>query len=87
MRSSATAQSGLRLLFATNHSITAISLVGAPCCLIHGAQWANIPSILSIGLSCRAADTIKKKGRQLVHACPYLPVDSKIQSGLRVDSE
>eukprot|EP00959_Pyramimonas_sp_CCMP1952_P068711 1434190-Pyramimonas_sp.AAC.1 len=43
--------------------------------------------MLSIGLSCRADDTIKKNGRQFAHGCPYLPGDSKIQSGLRMDSE
>eukprot|EP00959_Pyramimonas_sp_CCMP1952_P204434 4275223-Pyramimonas_sp.AAC.1 len=29
----------------------------------------------------------RKRGRQFVHAWPYLPGDSRIQSGLRVDSE
>eukprot|EP00959_Pyramimonas_sp_CCMP1952_P411809 8629585-Pyramimonas_sp.AAC.1 len=40
-----------------------------------------------MGLSCRADDTTKGKGRQFVHACPYLPGNNRIQSGLRVDSE
>eukprot|EP00959_Pyramimonas_sp_CCMP1952_P359503 7528005-Pyramimonas_sp.AAC.1 len=46
-----------------------------------------MPSILNIGLSCRADDTTKKRGRQFAHGCPYLPGDNRIQSGLRVDSE
>eukprot|EP00959_Pyramimonas_sp_CCMP1952_P386513 8100392-Pyramimonas_sp.AAC.1 len=62
--------------------ITDLIVPGAPCNLIHGTQWANIPNILGIGLSCRADDSSKKRGRQFVHACPYLPGDSRIQSGL-----
>eukprot|EP00959_Pyramimonas_sp_CCMP1952_P200954 4202842-Pyramimonas_sp.AAC.1 len=54
---------------------------------IHGTQWEITPDLLRIGLSCRADDTIKGRGRQFVHACPYLPGDNRIQSGLRVDSE
>eukprot|EP00959_Pyramimonas_sp_CCMP1952_P429533 8995724-Pyramimonas_sp.AAC.1 len=46
-----------------------------------------MPSILSIGLSCRADDTSKKRGRQFVHGCPYLPGDNRIQSGLLMDLE
>eukprot|EP00959_Pyramimonas_sp_CCMP1952_P112164 2345469-Pyramimonas_sp.AAC.1 len=46
-----------------------------------------MPSIPSFGLSCRADDTIKKRGGQFVHGCPYLPGDNRTQSGLRVDSE
>eukprot|EP00959_Pyramimonas_sp_CCMP1952_P435602 9121609-Pyramimonas_sp.AAC.1 len=67
--------------------MTDLTIPGAPRYFIHGTQWGNIPNILRIGLSCRADDAIKRKGRQFVHACPYLPRDSRIQSGLRVDSE
>eukprot|EP00959_Pyramimonas_sp_CCMP1952_P440136 9214524-Pyramimonas_sp.AAC.1 len=67
--------------------ITDLSAPGAPRHFIRGTEWENIPNILSIGLSCRADDTVKKRGRQLVHGCPYLPGGSRIQSGLRMDSE
>eukprot|EP00959_Pyramimonas_sp_CCMP1952_P370446 7758405-Pyramimonas_sp.AAC.1 len=60
---------------------------GARCYFIHGTQWEKIPHMVRVGLSCRADDTTKRKGRQSAHACPQLPGDSKIQSGLRVDSE
>eukprot|EP00959_Pyramimonas_sp_CCMP1952_P088716 1856299-Pyramimonas_sp.AAC.1 len=52
-------------------------------------SWYSVgkPNILSIGLSCRADDTSKKRGIQFVHACPYLPGDHGIQPRLRVDSE
>eukprot|EP00959_Pyramimonas_sp_CCMP1952_P246783 5158049-Pyramimonas_sp.AAC.1 len=43
--------------------ITDLSAHGAPRYLTYGTQWENIPSILSIGLSCRADNTIKKRGR------------------------
>eukprot|EP00959_Pyramimonas_sp_CCMP1952_P082895 1732527-Pyramimonas_sp.AAC.1 len=67
--------------------ITDLSAPGALYDCIHGTQWDNRPIILSIGLSCRAEDTSKKRGRQFVHRCPYLPGDNRIQPGLRVDSE
>eukprot|EP00959_Pyramimonas_sp_CCMP1952_P072240 1508777-Pyramimonas_sp.AAC.1 len=67
--------------------ITDLIVPGAPGYFIHGTQWASIPNILSIGLSCRADDTSKKRGIQFVHACPYLPGDTRIHSGLCVDSE
>eukprot|EP00959_Pyramimonas_sp_CCMP1952_P129299 2703577-Pyramimonas_sp.AAC.1 len=67
--------------------ITDLSAPGAPCYFIRGTQWGTMPSILSIGLSCRADDAIKKRGRQFVHGCPYLLGHNWIQSGLRVDSE
>eukprot|EP00959_Pyramimonas_sp_CCMP1952_P129211 2701827-Pyramimonas_sp.AAC.1 len=64
-----------------------LTIPGAPCYFIRGTQWGNIPIMLRTGLSCRTDDTIERKGRQFVHACPYLPGDNRIQSGLRVDSE
>eukprot|EP00959_Pyramimonas_sp_CCMP1952_P083881 1754412-Pyramimonas_sp.AAC.1 len=67
--------------------ITDLSEPGVPRYFNHGTQWEHIPDILSIGLSCRADDTIQKRGRQLVHGCPYLPGDGRIQAGLRMDSE
>eukprot|EP00959_Pyramimonas_sp_CCMP1952_P043732 914007-Pyramimonas_sp.AAC.1 len=59
----------------------------AHCYLNRGIQWEHIPNIFRIGLSCRADDTIERKGRQFVHAGSYSPGDNIIQSGLRVDSE
>eukprot|EP00959_Pyramimonas_sp_CCMP1952_P072663 1518279-Pyramimonas_sp.AAC.1 len=53
--------------------IADLSAPGAPCYFIHGTQWENLPSILSIGLSCRSDDATKKRGRQFIHGCPYLP--------------
>eukprot|EP00959_Pyramimonas_sp_CCMP1952_P261744 5473401-Pyramimonas_sp.AAC.1 len=53
--------------------IVGLSALWAPRYFIRGTQWENIPSILSIGLSCRTDDTSKKRGRQFVHGCPYLP--------------
>eukprot|EP00959_Pyramimonas_sp_CCMP1952_P369797 7745357-Pyramimonas_sp.AAC.1 len=50
-------------------------------------KWENFPKVLSVGLSRRADDASKKRGRQFVHGWPYLPGDNRIQSGLRVDSE
>eukprot|EP00959_Pyramimonas_sp_CCMP1952_P390019 8173453-Pyramimonas_sp.AAC.1 len=67
--------------------ITDLLVPGAPRYFIHGTQWEHIPNMLGIGLSCRADDTIKKRGRQCVHGCPYLPGDSRIRSGLRMGSE
>eukprot|EP00959_Pyramimonas_sp_CCMP1952_P444897 9315866-Pyramimonas_sp.AAC.1 len=67
--------------------IADLTIPGAPCYFTLGIQWENIPNILRMGLSCRTDDTIKRKGRQFVHACPYLPGDNRIQSGLRVDSD
>eukprot|EP00959_Pyramimonas_sp_CCMP1952_P066833 1395358-Pyramimonas_sp.AAC.1 len=67
--------------------ITGLSAPGAPRYSTHGTQWEKKPSILSIGLSCRADDTSEKRGRQFVHGCPYLPGDNRTQSGLRMDSE
>eukprot|EP00959_Pyramimonas_sp_CCMP1952_P404918 8486367-Pyramimonas_sp.AAC.1 len=58
---------------------------GAPRSCTHGTQCANIPNILRTGLSCHADDTPNKRGRQLVHGCPYLLGNNRIQSGLRVD--
>eukprot|EP00959_Pyramimonas_sp_CCMP1952_P173580 3627139-Pyramimonas_sp.AAC.1 len=67
--------------------ITDLSTLGAPRYFIHGTQRESVPSILSIGLSCRADDTSQKKGRQFVRGCPHFPGDNRIQSGLRMDSE
>eukprot|EP00959_Pyramimonas_sp_CCMP1952_P004015 84346-Pyramimonas_sp.AAC.1 len=47
----------------------------------------NLQSIISIGLSCRADDASKKRGRQFAHGCPCLPGDNRTQCGLRMDSE
>eukprot|EP00959_Pyramimonas_sp_CCMP1952_P426770 8938390-Pyramimonas_sp.AAC.1 len=67
--------------------ISDLSAPGAPCHFTRGTQWENIPSILSIGVPCRAKDTGKTRGRQFAHGCPCRPGDNRIQSGLRVDSE
>eukprot|EP00959_Pyramimonas_sp_CCMP1952_P238699 4987986-Pyramimonas_sp.AAC.1 len=64
-----------------------LTFPGAPGYFIYGTQWVNIPNILRTGLACRADGTTKRNGRQFVHACPYLPGDNILQSGLRVDSE
>eukprot|EP00959_Pyramimonas_sp_CCMP1952_P136322 2852569-Pyramimonas_sp.AAC.1 len=67
--------------------ITGLSAPGAPRYFIHGTQWENLPLTLSIGLSCRADDTSKKRGRHFARGCPCLPGDNRIQFGLRMDSE
>eukprot|EP00959_Pyramimonas_sp_CCMP1952_P443558 9285932-Pyramimonas_sp.AAC.1 len=59
--------------------ITDLSAPGTPRHFTHG-QRENIPRIFSIGLSCRADDTSKKKGRQFVRGCPCLPGDNRIQT-------
>eukprot|EP00959_Pyramimonas_sp_CCMP1952_P405556 8499762-Pyramimonas_sp.AAC.1 len=53
---------------------------------IRSSNGHSCPGI-SVGLSCRADDTSKKRGKQFVHGCSRLPGDNRIQSGLRVDSE
>eukprot|EP00959_Pyramimonas_sp_CCMP1952_P110811 2318503-Pyramimonas_sp.AAC.1 len=46
-----------------------------------------MPNLLSVGLSCRADDAIKKRGRQCVRGCPCPRGDSRVQSCFRMDSE
>eukprot|EP00959_Pyramimonas_sp_CCMP1952_P356379 7463417-Pyramimonas_sp.AAC.1 len=53
---------GIKCLESLCMRITDLIMPGAPCYFIHGIQWENIPSILSIGLSCRADDTTKRQG-------------------------
>eukprot|EP00959_Pyramimonas_sp_CCMP1952_P164589 3440660-Pyramimonas_sp.AAC.1 len=67
--------------------ITDLSAPGASCYYIHGTQWENIQSVLSIGMPCRSDDTSETRGRRFVHGFPCLPGGCRIQSGLRVDSE
>eukprot|EP00959_Pyramimonas_sp_CCMP1952_P151714 3174453-Pyramimonas_sp.AAC.1 len=67
--------------------ITDLTTPGAPCYSIRGTQWEKIPNILRTGLPCRAHGPSNKRVRQFVHGCPHLLGDSRIQSGLRVDSE
>eukprot|EP00959_Pyramimonas_sp_CCMP1952_P123574 2583436-Pyramimonas_sp.AAC.1 len=78
--------SGIRCPESSSMRITGLSVPWAPRYFIRGTQWENVPSILSIGLSCRADDTSKKWGRQFAHGCPYLPGGTRIQLGLSMDS-
>eukprot|EP00959_Pyramimonas_sp_CCMP1952_P287104 6004035-Pyramimonas_sp.AAC.1 len=43
--------------------------------------------MLHVGLSCRSEDNPKGRSRQMMHGCPCLPGDRRIQSGLRMESE